>query len=169
MANKRIRLKRLKQLERLALEAKIKELERINKEIMDIDREIENAKRILKQKKSTFSQLKSSVESLSQISIRAQELALSATQSEKNKTLSEMPDSAKAYVAIKKYHDYVNKGVIKEQSILDKYLIQDFMERIMSQDEYDDYIEESIKKGEDLLKKDEARRMKANNNWGYSF
>jgi len=34
-----------------------------------------------------------------------------------------MPDSAKAYVAIKKYHDYVNKGVIKEQSILDKYLI----------------------------------------------
>jgi len=48
MANKRIRLKRLKRLERLALEAKIKELERINKEIMDIDDEIERARKILK-------------------------------------------------------------------------------------------------------------------------
>jgi hypothetical protein len=34
------------------------------------------------------------------------------------------------------------------------------MERIMNQEEYDEYITESIEKGEDLLRKDAERQMR---------
>lgn len=148
-------------LKKVALQ-KLNELEALRVEEEQIDREIEKLKKTISSKKATLSELQSSVAKLDQISLRAQELAVEATQKAKPAEIAktEMPDSAKSYVAIKKYHDYIDKGIIREQSILDKYQIQDFMERIMNQDEYDKYVEESVQKGEELLRKDAERRMK---------
>lgn len=146
---------------RLALQ-KLKELEMLQMEEEEIEREIQKLRKVIEGKKSTLSQLKSSLASLNSISARAQELAVQATQLALPTEIAQtqLPDSARSYVAIKKYHDYINMGIIQEQSILDKYQIQDFMERIMNQEEYDDYITESVKKGEDLLKKDAERQMR---------
>lgn len=162
MASRR-QLKKInrKTTKRLALQ-KLKELEMLQMEEEEIEREIQKLKKIIEGKKSTLSQLKSSLASLNSISARAQELAVQATQIALPTEIAQtqLPDSARSYVAIKKYHDYVNRGIIQEQSILDKYQIQDFMERIMNQEEYDDYIAESIEKGEDLLRKDAERQMR---------
>lgn len=106
------------------------------------------------------------------ISKQTQNAAAKATQMALPREIAQtqMPDSARAYTAIKKYHEYIDKGIIQEQSILDKYQIQDFMERIMDEEEYNEYIEESIQKGEDLLRKDAERRLKHQAEWSnYSF
>lgn len=172
MASARLKKKELKRLTKVKLKEKIKELENLNQELLDIEEEIKKAKKTLKKNKATLSEIQNQLSKVNQISIRAQELAVQATQKSLPKEIaqSQMPDSAYSYTAIKKYHDYVEKGIIQEQSILDKYQIQDFMERIMSQEEYDDYVQESIKKGEDLLRKDAERRMRhAEERRNYSF
>ncbi len=162
MASRR-QLKKIdkKTTKRLALQ-KLKELEMLQMEEEEIEREIQKLKKVIEGKKSTLSQLKASLASLNSISTRAQELAVQATQISLPTEIAQtqLPDSARSYIAIKKYHDYINRGIIQEQSILDKYQIQDFMERIMNQEEYDDYIAESVKKGEDLLRKDAERQMR---------
>lgn len=146
---------------RLALQ-KLKELEMLQVEEAEIEKEIQRLKRVIEGKKSTLSQLKASLANLNSISLRAQQLAVEATQAALPLEVAQtqLADSARSYVAIKKYHDYVDRGIIQEQSILDKYQIQDFMERIMNQEEYDEYITESIEKGEDLLRKDAERQMR---------
>lgn len=162
MASKR-QLKKINRrtTKRLALQ-KLKELEMLQTEEAEIEREIQRLRKVIEGKKSTLSQLKASLASLNSISTRAQELAVQATQAALPTEIAQtqLPDSARSYIAIKKYHDYIDRGIIQEQSILDKYQIQDFMERIMNQEEYDDYITESVKKGEDLLRKDAERQMR---------
>ena len=172
MASRRAKKKELKKLTKLKLQKKIKELESFNQELLNIDEEIKKAKKALKKKKATLSEIQRELSEVSQISLRAQELAIQATQMALPKEVAQsyLPDSAQSYIAIKKYHEYVDKGIIQEHSVLDKYQIQDFMERIMSQEEYDDYIQESIAKGEDLLRKDAERRMRhAEEQRNYSF
>lgn len=141
----------------LALQ-KLKELENLRVQ----EPEIQKIKKIVKGKKSTLSQLQESLANLNSISLRAQQKAVEATRAALPLEIAQtqLVDSARSYVAIKKYHDYIDRGIIQEQSILDKYQIQDFMERIMNQEEYDDYITESIEKGEDLLRKDAERQMR---------
>lgn len=162
MASKR-QLKKINRrtTKRLALQ-KLKELEMLQAEEAEIEKEIQRLRKVIEGKRSTLSQLKASLASLNSISTRAQELAVQATQAALPTEIAQtqLPDSARSYVAIKKYHDYIDRGIIQEQSILDKYQIQDFMERIMNQEEYDDYITESVKKGEDLLRKDAERQMR---------
>ena len=172
MASRRLKKKESKRLTKLKLQKKIKELENFNQELLNTEKEIKKAKKTLKKNKVTLNEIQSELSKINQISIKAQELAVQATQKvlPKEVAQSQLPDSAQSYIAIKKYYEYVDRGIIQEHSILDKYQIQDFMERIMSQEEYDDYIQESIAKGEDLLRKDAERRIRhAEEQRNYSF
>lgn len=162
MASRRqIKKKAKAALNREALK-KIQELQNLKVENDITEKEIKRLQLLLKRKKATLQQLQNSIREIDTISTNLQKTAVARTQRDLPIEIAQsiLPDSARAYTAIKKYNEYVDKGIIKEHSVLDKYQIQEFMEKIMSDEEYEDYIKESVKKGEDLLRKDEERQLK---------
>lgn len=76
---------------------------------------------------------------------------------------------AEMYAAIKKYEDYVARGIIKEHSILDKYEARDFMEKILTQDELEAMLKEAEEKETKLLSDKVSRLNRPNPGERYNF
>lgn len=74
----------------------------------------------------------------------------------------------KQYAAIKKYKEYVDKGLIKESSVLDKYEASESFLQTLSKKEFEDYMREANKKGEELKAQSLARmKITPADRWGF--
>lgn len=167
MPSARIKKKQLKGKMRANLAQNLSELNTLNLQIDEVDAEIKKLKTILKSKKVTLSQLQQAVMQSSMLS----EKSIDKIAMDVHKTslgYNSDKDHATHYAAIKKYHDYVDRGIIKKQSSLDKYELADFMERIMTESEYEDYLNEANKKADELIAKSKARAsITPADRWGF--
>lgn len=74
----------------------------------------------------------------------------------------------KQYAAIKKYKEYISKGLIKESSVLDKYEASESFLNTLSENELEDYMNEATKKGEELKAQSLARmKITPADRWGF--
>lgn len=79
-------------------------------------------------------------------------------------------DAATEYAAIKKYYDYVDRGIIKEHSVFDKYDAREYLEKILTREELLNVLKEAETKREKLYADSRKRAEKiANHDFGYSF
>lgn len=140
--NLRIKKKHERAKLELEISSKLSQLTQLNLEIEAVNQQIEMAKRALKGKKATLEQLKqvnlafNPVEGIQQ----SQKDYVGKPQYDEDITINDSQYGA----IIKKYHDYIDKGWIKESSILDKYeAAQWFKENVMSKEEMEEAIEQA--------------------------
>ena len=79
---------------------------------------------------------------------------------------------ADQWAAIKKYHDNVDSGKIKEISgfsVLSSDEQANYAVQLMSQDDYEDYIRMANEKAEKLLQDDIARKMDIGKRYNFAF
>ena len=154
-----LRIKKKQERARIEAEiaSKLSELTQLNLKIESLNQQIEIAKRALKGKKATLEQLKqvnltfNPIEGIQQ----SQKGYVNRPQYDDEVTIN-----ASQYGAIlRKYHDYIDKGWIKESSILDKYqAAQWFKENVTSEEEIEDAIAQADKWRKIREEKNEKRR-----------
>lgn len=70
-------------------------------------------------------------------------------------------DNVQQYLAIKKYHEWVSKGLIRESSVLDKYQYVKYLEDIASPEMLQELVDEYEPTLERVLENDRKQRAAA--------
>ena len=149
------------------LKSKKVKLAAIQKQIKEVDKAIEKTKTIQSKLRAEQSEYKVekplSIKESGVISVKAPEIEGITYREKPEKKKEEKKDlnNAEKWVLIKEYNDLVERGVIRPQGFLTHYEEAEYMQEISTEDEWEEFMQQAVDKGKQMLKKSEEKQKKA--------